>query len=1002
MTTRPTSTRSRALRLGSVVVFGILVVCLVWGRWPGSESPAERRLRQARRTAWEGRHEAALKQTEQALLASPNFAAAHLFAAETAIRLRQPWVALEHCQHVQSDRPETASARRMAGEIELQLGRPLDAEASLREALHADSNDRAARLKLMFVMRVEGRNRELADHVRTLLLTGSCPAEFLFAVAWPDRIWIDAADQAFIRLCHKESPDDALAGMGAAIQSALTPESLDAAVQLLHNAASGPFVPDEVHARLGTLLVDAGRWDEFAAWNATLPKTAESHPQVWSLRGLSALQTGNADQARHDFCETLQRAPHHAGAVHQLASLLAGSPHAETTRRLMELSRQLNALRQLVVVGNGRGGNPDAETLEQIAALLEALGRDWESFGWSQLALERGGSAPVTAERIRRLKSRLVPTHPMITAVGDVTQSPEWRAVISSKSSPSLIASSHDEARAETHSRCRFSEVADEFGLTFRFHQRSGASPPIGFMFEISAGGIGVLDYDLDGWPDVYLSQGCDWPPNGGGDTPLDQLFRNREGVTFTSVTSSSGIQEADYGQGVAVGDINNDGFPDLFVTNIGLNRLWLNQGDGTFEKAIGTEELSSKAWSMSAALADFNADGVTDIFVVNYLGGDALTKVCDREGHAVQCRPTMFPGEQNRLFIGDGTGGFTDTTQESGVIFPDGKGMGVVAADFDDSGKLSLFVSNDTTQNSFFQNVTARADSSRAAGPPRFEERGALAGVGFGDNGQPQASMGIALDDANRDGRLDLLVTNFTNQASNLFVQQEGGGFTDLARPWRLYDKSFHRMGWGTQFLDADLDGDPDVIVANGHLEDYSRFGIASKMSTQFFHNVHGQRFEEQSAADVGSYFAEQNFGRTVARWDWNRDGREEVLVTHVDRPVALLRNDTLDAGHRLSIRLVATTTARDAIGTRVTAITSHRPRTKQLAAGDGFQCSNQRQLVIGLGEHSTNVPLRVVWPSGREQLFSGVPVDREVLLIEGRADFVLATKHDAPRDAG
>ena len=180
------------------------------------------------------------------------------------------------------------------------------------------------------------------------------------------------------------------------------------------------------------------------------------------------------------------------------------------------------------------------------------------------------------------------------------------------------------------------------------------------------------------------------------------------------------------------------------------------------------------------------------------------------------------------------------------------------------------------------------------------------------------------------------------------------------------------------------------NVIVANGPLEDYTRFEVTSQMSAQFFRNANGQRFEELATADLGPYFTEQTFGRTVARWDWNRDGREEALLTHVDRPIALLRNETTDAGHHLSLRFVATTTARDAIGTRVTVLTAPRPLTRQLVAGDGFQCSNQRQLVIGLGEHSTNVTLQVIWPSGHEQRFTNVPIDLEMLLIEGRVEWV------------
>jgi tetratricopeptide (TPR) repeat protein len=982
-------------------------MCLSWQVWSRIGPAPERELVRAKQAVWNGDLREGLHRIEQALKTSPDFSAGRLFAAQTALRLRLPLVALEHCQLIRDGCTETAAARRMAGEIELQRGRVTSAERNLLGALNADPQERPARIALMSILRLEGRNRELAVHVRELLKTGDCPSEFLFATAWPDRIWLDAEDQALVKRYQQESPDEPLAGIGLATQSALTPTAVDDAIRLLKEVVSSPAVPDEAFAKWGTLLVDAGRWDEFTAWNKSLPTSAETNPHVWHLRGLHALQRRDLAQAKSCFARSLRHAPHHPGSVHQLAGLLAGSGHVEATQRLLVLSRQLQELRQLVVVGKGQGGTPDAETLDQVAALLEELGRDWEAFGWSLLAIEQGKTSETSRTRIERIKPKLTATHPLVTSLGDVTQSPVWHRLIATLPDPTSTGSSieslplPDRAYEPIHSRCRFADVAEELGVRFRFHQRPDGQPPTGTMFEISAGGVGVIDYDRDGWPDLYLSQGCDWPPSDHVQDPSDRLLRNQAGIAFHDVAPLSAIHETDYGQGVTVGDVNDDGFHDLFVTNIGHCRLWINQGDGTFSRQPAWEvvsppdaDLNSKpVWSMSAAIADFNADDVADIFIVNYLGGDALTKVCDREGHVVQCRPTQFPGEPNRLLLGDGAGRFMDQTDAAGAVFPDGKGMGVVVADFDDSRRLSLFVSNDTTQNSFFRNVTPQRESSQSHLPPLFEEQGALIGVGFGDNGQPQASMGIALDDANRDGRLDLVVTNFTNQASNLFMQQPGGSFTDLNRLWRLYDQSYHRMGWGTQFLDADLDGDPDLIVANGHLEDYSRFEISSRMTAQFFHNVHGERFEEASAADLGPYFQEQTLGRTVVRGDWNRDGRDDVAITHVDRPLALLRNETLDVGHHLSLRLIATASTRDAIGTRVTVVTPTRSITKQLTAGDGFQCSNQRQLVFGLGTNSADVTLRVVWPSGREQHFTDVACDSEAVLIEGRLSVFLQT---------
>jgi hypothetical protein len=326
----------------------------------------------------------------------------------------------------------------------------------------------------------------------------------------------------------------------------------------------------------------------------------------------------------------------------------------------------------------------------------------------------------------------------------------------------------------------------------------------------------------------------------------------------------------------------------------------------------------------------------------------------------------------------GDGT--FFEVSRLAGITAPAGTGLGVVVSDFGATGRLSVFVANDARPNHFFQNVTETAGAV-----PRFEEIGAAFGVATDNDGSSQACMGVAAGDANGDGRLDLFVTNYVDESNALYLQRSDGTFHDESRAARLVGPSRDLLGFGTQFLDADRDGWEDLVVTNGHVDDFRFKQYALEMPTQLFRNVKGS-FQEVPADTLGPFFQKKRLGRGLARLDWNGDGREDFVVSQLDDPAALLTNTTTTAGRSISLRFRATETSRDAIGTTVTIETNGRRIVRHVTAGDGYQASNQRTIIVGIGDAEQADHVTVRWPSGRSEHLGTLTGDQTWLVIEGR----------------
>jgi len=913
---------------------------------------------------------------KQVLAESPHSTQALLIAGRAASKRLNSYDALEYYRQVADDGgPEAAQALLGSAQRYLKEGYAVDAERCLRRVLAIDPSSLAARKELVYLLEAEGRTWEALPHLAELLRAGDFVGEYLLMFGAPDSQFLN--EPKFASLCRSVAPDDPL------------PLFVQARVWRTRNQneLAGPVLKElyrrhpeqiEVQAQYGLFLLDAAPPEALVAWHRQLPPKADEHPEIWFVRGSWAKRAGQSKAAARCFWEAVQRYPNHLGANYQLSQLMTALGDKTAVAPFAERSKILARITSLLA-----DVQVEQQGIRELVSLLENAGRPWEAAAWAHLVARNDAQVEWAQEALGRVRPSLLEHSPLdLHAANPAAQVdlatwplPEWESAATVR--PEAVWELSD-------AQASFADEAASAGLKFRFYNGAPAHGERAYMFEFSGGGAAAIDFDGDAWPDLYLTQGCAWPPQAGQRQYLDRLFRNRGDGRFEDVTAQAGLGDERFSQGATVGDFNQDGFPDLYLGNLGANRLYRNNGDGTFSDVTQTSGLRGEGWTSSCVMADFNGDAWPDLYAATYLAGpDVFEKVCRDKDKIVQCGPVLFGAEQDRCYQNLGDGRFRDVSAEAGIIAPEGKGLGVVAADFDGSHRLSLFVSNDTTANFFFANQT-----SQPGGRLVFNECGLLRGVGLDEAGKAQASMGIAAGDANGDGLLDLFVTNFYREANALYLQQPDRSFVDATRPAQLYDVSFPLLGWGTQFVDGELDGVPDLLVLNGHINDFSANGVAYQMPPQYFRNLGDGRFDEAPAADLGPYFQAKRLGRALARLDWNRDGLEDFCATHVDAPAALLTNRTPRHGRFLAVHLRGVKSDREAIGATVRLKTAERTFVRQLTAGDGFQASNERQLTFGLGGAERVEALTVAWPSGLEQTFRDLAVDQAIVLIEGRGE--------------
>ena len=685
--------------------------------------------------------------------------------------------------------------------------------------------------------------------------------------------------------------------------------------------------------------------------------SADSPPDYWWW-----LAAGNLAEAKKQFQiasdsyrQAVDLQPESGYARYRLGIAHESNAASQLALPQLDAAASIDKLHQLTGVITRMVGMPNRElgnTMFRIASICDELNQGEDSKRWRNLALQIDPENDFASKAVART------SRPTPFAGSSIARSPllvqkeiqQWLAASVADSNPMVAA-----ADSPPGNRLLMKDVHERVGLDYQYFNGNTGKK---YLMEAMGGGVSVLDFDGDGWPDCYFPQGSSLPSNPSDFGQIDQLYRNVNGERFVNVTQSSGVLENGYSQGAATGDINNDGFPDIVVANFGKNRLFMNQGDGTFRDATDQCGWTESEMSSSLALADFDNDGNLDLYVTNYVDG---IRVCrDANGNIATCNPQNFTGVQDRLFRNAGDGVFVDATIGSGLEAIDAKGLGVVATDLDDDGLVDLYVANDTTPNQLFKNL----------GGLRFQDISFESGTALSPEGHAQAGMGICAADYNGDLKTDLLVTNFYNESNNLYTNLGSMNFSDNAQAAGLSRPSKFMLGFGAQAADLDLDGNLDLIVANGHIDDVRWKGEPWKMPTQLFHNQGSGRFQESSQLS-GDYFQEKQLGRGVASLDWNRDGRRDFIVVHQDRQVALLENQTDTTYRSLSIRLIGKRSNRSATGAHVVVESGGIRRRMDLNGGDGFYCTNEQTMCFGLGARSKG-QLQIAWPSGVTQSIS------------------------------
>ncbi|REJ88527.1 MAG: CRTAC1 family protein [Planctomycetota bacterium] len=525
----------------------------------------------------------------------------------------------------------------------------------------------------------------------------------------------------------------------------------------------------------------------------------------------------------------------------------------------------------------------------------------------------------------------------------------------------------------------RFELMTAEAGVDFVYY---GAPTDRAFMTEQNGGGVALADFNNDGRLDVFFVNGSDFRLPGRGLEQSNQLYLAQGAFRYKNATRAAGLVAHGFGMGCTTDDYDNDGFSDLFVAAYGQLRLWRNNGDGTFSEVTQEAGFDSKLWGTSTAFADLDGDGLSDLYVVNYVDWSPEEPPCHRPGHPEMltvCSPMNRSGQRDALYRNTGDGRFVEIGAEAGMAdAANAKGLALSISDFDQDGRLDVYVANDQTPNDLYRNV----------GQMEFEEIAVVQGVAISSDGVPGASMGVALADYDGNGQLDMCITNFRNQVNDLFANYGEAGFVAVNAQMGIDLVSRPMLSFGIVAADFDLDTWPDLFVANGHIWDLTSFGpgYEFEMHPQLLWNRRGERFTDVSA-DCGGYFKQRWLGRSAAVGDLDNDGDDDLVVTHLAAPPALLRNDSKRSNESVRIQLVGTEASRQSRGARIEIVTEKSRHVTQVPAGGSFQASHDPRVIVAVPSLAAIRQIKVWWPGGEIETWLETRADRsgDLRLIQG-----------------
>lgn len=518
----------------------------------------------------------------------------------------------------------------------------------------------------------------------------------------------------------------------------------------------------------------------------------------------------------------------------------------------------------------------------------------------------------------------------------------------------------------------QFVDITAKAGIKWNL---KALAPGAKYLIDTMGGGGGFVDYNGDGLLDIYLVCYSQTPQPLGASKLQDILYRNNGDGTFTDVTASAGIANSMLGMGLTVGDFNNDGWPDLYITGYGASKLYRNNGKGTFTDVTNQAGVNNGKWGTSAAFLDYDNDGYLDLFVCNYLIYDEKNLPCTFYEGKPYCSISKFKGSASRLFHNNGDGTFADVSDKAAIANPKGKGLGVIALDYDNDGHVDIFQANDAAANFLFRNN----------GDGTFSEVALAAGVAFDPNGGARGGMGVDAEDLDGDGLLEIFVANFSAETNALFHNDGDGVFTEVTNKLGLGAISIPMSGFGSRFFDYNNDGLVDLFVHNGHpFEPINKlFPATTYKETPFLFENTGKGFRDV-AAELGAPLKRSYPGRGLAVGDIDNDGDSDLLLMNVGEPPVLLRNDGGNVNHWLGINLAGTKSNRDAVGAKVNVTVGGRVRSKQRLGGTSYCSASDQRLLFGLGATTNIDVVEVTWPSGQISTLKNVRANQYLTIKE------------------
>ena len=765
-------------------------------------------------------------------------------------------------------------------------------------------------------------------------------------------------------------------------------EDFQGALEMLNSEGSKTGSQATNHAAdalRGRLLAELQQADDFVKWWRSCGSESRQYSDYWIALGIYFFDHQQLEASADALLEGVFLDPTDDDGCHRLARVLAALQHDEAAALMREHAIRVATLKNLVKQLSITQTQPDLTA--DLPAQLLSIARPIEAIGWALGNLGPGNEVKRLALMQQFANLRQDPSVPGMSseyALMEMERNPlshqdilkrlsESNPAVSGVVNSSTLA---DNVVGEVVPDLRFVNVASERGIDFKWYPNQNGDLESLPMHEMMGGGIAVCDFDLDGKPDIYFAQGSGDPPVGRC-SKSNQMYRNL-GQRFLDVTEFNGTTDFGYSSGVAAGDVNQDGFPDLYVGSLGRNRLLINNGDGTYRDATPHLGQVPVQFTTSVAIADLTGDGMPDLFECVYVEMEDGFRLPDQnaEGKELPPNPNDFYAESDRWFLSKGNGNMAVQILDRQTIDP-GTALGLVVTDIDGDGSNDVFVANDARPNHLLMRFGSGSVSNVAD----------LVGLGYGFRGFSNSCMGIAAGDFNRDGRFDLQITNFLNESNNLFLQGKGGLFSDYSVRYGLNPVCEPYTGFGIKKIDLDRNGWPDFVVTNGHVFDQRSDGIDFQMYPQVLMNE-GSRLRAKDHQAAGNYFGAKHVGRSMSLIDYDGDRDIDLLVGHLDSPVALLENRTEVRNVGVQFELIGTQTERDGIGCRVVVHFAGQSFTDWVVAGDGYLSSDEPVLDFGVGDVTQSGSVEVHWPSGQKQTFEGIQPGERYVIVEGSDD--------------